>query len=215
MSKEAIPAWAAEATAAILQAVLKKDPFTFYHCCRVGQAARRLGEVMGMPEFDLAILEYSGLFHDVGKVGLPDSVLLKPGRLDNKEHTQMKDHAEMSVDILRPLTKHAFFRYLVPGVRYHHERFDGKGYPIGLMGEKIPVTARMIAVVDAVDAMMNTRPYREAMTWDYVQSELIKHSGSQFDPRLAQIYLEAANKGLFEQPASEREVIVPAILRAA
>jgi HD-GYP domain-containing protein (c-di-GMP phosphodiesterase class II) len=215
MSQETIPTWAADATAAVLQAVLKKDPFTFYHCCRVGQAARTLGEVMGLPVFDLAILEYSGLYHDVGKVGLPDTVLLKPGRLDEQEHAQMKNHAEMSVEILRPLTKHAFFRHLVPGVRYHHERFDGRGYPIGLSGEKIPIFARAIAIVDAVDAMMNTRPYRQAQTWDFVKKELIDNAGTQFDPRLVQIYLEAANKGIFEAPHTEKEFIVPQILRVA
>jgi HD-GYP domain-containing protein (c-di-GMP phosphodiesterase class II) len=215
MSNESIPSWAAEATAAILQTVLKKDPFTFYHCCRVGQAARTFGEVMGFPEMDLAILEYSGLFHDIGKVGLPDSVLLKPGRLDEGEHQQMKNHAEMSVEIIRPLTKHTFFRHLVPGVRYHHERFDGKGYPIGLIGEKIPIMARTIAIVDAVDAMMNTRPYRQGLNWDYVKKELVDYSGTQFDPRLVQIYLEAANKGIFTTPQTEKEFIVPQILRVA
>jgi HD-GYP domain-containing protein (c-di-GMP phosphodiesterase class II) len=215
MSSSEIPVWAADAAAAILQTVLKKDPFTFYHCCRVGQAARKLGLAMGLPEFDLALLEYAGLFHDVGKVGLPDSVLLKPGRLDENEHNMMKNHAEMSVQIIRPLTKHPFFRFLIPGVRYHHERFDGKGYPIGLSGEKIPITARAVAIVDAVDAMMNTRPYRNALDWDYVKKELIDYSGTQFDPKLVQVYLEAANSGHFDKDAAQEEVVVPLILRAA
>lgn len=215
MSGNEIPHWAPDVAAAILQTVLKKDPFTFFHCCRVGQAARKLGKVMQLPEFELAILEYSGLFHDIGKVGLSDGILLKPGRLDENEHQMMKNHAEMSVQILRPLTKHAFFRFLIPGVRYHHERFDGKGYPVGLSGEKIPLIARAVAVVDAVDAMMNTRPYRQALTWEYVQKELVDYSGTQFDPRLVQIYLEAANRGFFEEEHTQEEIVVPKILRAA
>ena len=170
---------------------------------------------MNLPEFELAILEYSGLFHDIGKIGLSDSILLKPGRLDENEHAIMKNHAEMSIQIIRPLTKHAFFRFLVPGIRYHHERFDGKGYPIGLMGEKIPLIARAVAVVDSVDAMMNTRPYRQALNWDYVQKELIDYSGTQFDPNLVRIYLDAAKNGFFEKEALKDDVVIQHILRAA
>jgi HD-GYP domain-containing protein (c-di-GMP phosphodiesterase class II) len=215
MPSNKIPTWAPDVAAAILQAVLKKDPFTFFHCCRVGQASRKIGRLLKLPEYELAILEYSGLFHDVGKVGLPDNVLLKPDRLDKREHDLMKNHAEMSVDIIRPLTKEPFFRFLLPGVRFHHERFDGKGYPIGLIGEKIPLIARAIAVVDSVDAMMNTRPYRQALTWDYVQKELVDYSGTQFDPELARIYLEAANKGFFHDDVAKDEVVIPHILKAA
>lgn len=218
MSKDQIPDWAADAAAAILQAVLKKDPFTFFHCCRVGQNARLLGKVMGMPEFELAILEYSGLFHDIGKVGLSDGILLKPGRLTEDEHNTMKSHAEMSVDMIRPLTKYAFFRFLVPGIRYHHERFDGKGYPVGIMGEKIPIVARTIAVVDAVDAMMHTRPYRQGLSLEYATKELIDYSGTQFDANIVQIYLKALNAGVFEPEKTkeaEGAIVVPSILRAA
>jgi HD-GYP domain-containing protein (c-di-GMP phosphodiesterase class II) len=216
MSSDQLPVWAPDAATAILQTVLKKDPFTFFHCCRVGQAARRMGRVLQLPEFELAIMEYSGLFHDIGKVGLPDNVLLKPGRLTEDEHNQMKNHAEMSVQIVRPLTKHAFFRFLIPGIRYHHERFDGKGYPVGLMGEKIPLIARVIAIVDAVDAMMNTRPYRQGLNWDYVKKELIDFSGTQFDANMVQMYLKAVNEGYFDNDKpSEGEIVVPQILKAA
>jgi HD-GYP domain-containing protein (c-di-GMP phosphodiesterase class II) len=194
---------------------LKKDPFTFYHCCRVGQAARKLGIALNLPEFELAVLEYSGLFHDIGKVGLPDSVLLKPGRLDEHEHGMMKNHAEMSVQIIRPLIKHPFFRFLVPGIRYHHERYDGKGYPMGMSGEKIPFIARALAVVDSVDAMTNTRPYRKALSWDYVKKELVDYSGTQFDPTMVQVYLKAVKEGLFDRDTAHEEIVVPIILRAA
>ncbi len=215
MSMNELPSWAADSAAAILQTVLKKDPYTFFHCCRVGQNARKLGRAMGVPEFELAIMEYSGLFHDIGKVGLPDSVLLKPGRLTEDENSMMKNHAEMSVEIIRPLTKHPFFRFLIPGVRYHHERWDGNGYPVGLKGEKIPVVARTIAIVDAVDAMMNTRPYRQAQSWDYVKKELLDYSGTQFDANLVQTYLKAVAAGSFDEDKAADEVVVPYILKAA
>lgn len=208
------PIWAPEVAEVLLQAVLKKDPFTFYHCCRVGRGARKLGEIMGLREYDLAVLEFSGLFHDIGKIGVPDSILLKPGRLDAEEVQVMKSHAEMSVDMIRPLTKHAFFRHVVPGVRYHHEQFGGAGYPIGMQGEKIPIFARIITVVDSVDAMTHTRPYRQALTIDYVRKELVDFSGTQFDPVVAQAYLASLDQ--MENPeASKEEIIIQKVLRAA
>lgn len=212
-----IPVWAPDVAASLLEAVLKKDPFTFYHCCRVGRAARWMGIELGMPEYDLALLEFSGLFHDIGKVGVPDEILLKPGRLTPEEMVIMKNHAEMSVQMIRPLTRDEFFRHLIPGVRFHHERFDGKGYPHGLKGETIPLFARILAIVDTVDAMLNTRPYRQGLTMEHVQKELIDFSGTQFDPKLVQIYL-AAQPRWFEAGTlaeSKTEVVVRDILKAA
>ena len=213
-----IPLWATDVAAALLQAVLKKDPFTFYHCCRVGRAARQMGLELQLPEYELALLEFSGLFHDIGKIGVPDSILLKPAKLEPAEVDIMKSHAEISVDIIRPLTKNNFFRHLVPGIRYHHERFDGKGYPIGLKSEKIPYYARIITVVDTVDAMLNTRPYRKALTKEHVLKELVDYSGTQFDPQLAQLYLQNHSKwetdGLILAP-QKGEVVVQDILRIA
>jgi HD-GYP domain-containing protein (c-di-GMP phosphodiesterase class II) len=214
LSKE-IPVWAPEVATSLLQSLLKKDPFTFFHCCRVGRAARKLGEAMGLREYELAVLEFSGLFHDIGKMGIPDGVLLKPDRLNEHEFAVMKDHAEMSVQIVRPLTKHEFFRHVVPGVRYHHERFDGKGYPIGVKGEQIPLFARIVMVVDAVDAMLNTRPYRQGLSWDYVKKELVDYQGTQFDPNIAQAFLASANQVVDEDSAAKDEIAVLQILKAA
>lgn len=209
------PEWAPEVSQVLLQAVLKKDPFTFYHSCRVGRAARKLGEIMGLPEYDLAVLEFSGLFHDVGKVGVPDNILLKPARLDNEEVKVMKSHPELSVEMIKPLSNHAFFRHVIPGVRYHHERFDGTGYPFGLAGEKIPLFARIVAVVDSVDAMMHTRPYRKALDLDHVKKELVDFSGTQFDPQVVQIYLENIEEMQNPDSITQEEVIVARILRVA
>jgi HD-GYP domain-containing protein (c-di-GMP phosphodiesterase class II) len=215
MADNNIPLWAPEVAASLLQGVLKKDPFTFFHCCRVGRAARKMGELLHLPPYDLAVLEFSGLFHDIGKVGVPESILLKPDRLTKDEFNIMKNHAEMSVQMLRPLTKFEFFRHMVPGVRYHHERFDGVGYPIGMKGEQIPLFARVVMVVDAVDAMLNTRPYRQALSWDYVKKELVEHQGSQFDPNLAKLYLQ--HTGLMEDQdqAAREEIVIASVLKAA
>lgn len=215
MSSNHYPNWAPEVSEVLLQAVLKKDPFTFFHCARVGRAARKLGSLMGLTEYDLAILEYSGLFHDIGKVGVPDSILLKPGRLDLEEVKVMKSHPELSVEMMRPLTKHAFFRHIVPGVRYHHERFDGVGYPFGLLGEKIPLFARIITVVDSVDAMLNTRPYRKALDLDHVKTELVDFSGTQFDPGVANFYLKNIDQMQDPESTGQEEVIIQKVLRAA
>lgn len=215
MSSGDIPVWAPDVAAALLQSVLKKDPFTFFHCCRVGRAARKMGEILGLTQYDLSVLEFSGLFHDIGKVGVPESILLKPDRLSGDEFSIMKNHAEMSVQMIRPLTKHDFFRHVVPGVRYHHERFDGAGYPIGLKGEQIPLFARIIMVVDAVDAMVNTRPYRQALSWDYVKKELVDYQGTQFDPKMAQTYLASLEQMENQDQGSKEEVVIPLVLKAA
>lgn len=214
-----IPLWAPEVAASLLQAVLKKDPFTFYHCCRVGRAARLMGIEMNLPEYELALLEFSGLFHDIGKIGVPDAILLKPGRLDPEEIVIMKDHAEMSVQMLRPLANNPFFRHIIPGVRFHHERFDGKGgYPVGLKAEQIPLFARVLSVVDTVDAMLNTRPYRTALTLDVVKKELVDFSGTQFDPQLVKMYLATQpkweNEGGLILP-QKGELVVEDILKIA
>lgn len=215
MSSEKVPYWVDDVAHSLLQTILKKDPFTFYHCCRVGRAARKMGLAMGLPDYDLAVLEFSGLFHDIGKIGIPDHVLLKPARLEPEEFKLMQDHAEMSVQIIRPLANEAFFRHLIPGIRYHHERYDGKGYPVGLKGEKIPIFARAIAIVDTVDAMMNTRPYREALTLDHAKQELVDYSGTQFDPKLVSVYLESLPHFGSPEDESVGEVVVNQLLKSA
>jgi HD-GYP domain-containing protein (c-di-GMP phosphodiesterase class II) len=117
--------------------------------------------------------------------------------------------------MIRPLTKHSFFRHVVPGVRFHHERYDGHGYPVGLKGEQIPLFARVVMVVDAVDAMINTRPYRQALSWDYVKKELVDYQGTQFDPKLAQIYLSSIDLMEDQETGSKEEIVVPLVLKAA
>lgn len=200
---------------AILQTVKFKDPYTFHHCCRVGRAARRLGKAMSLKPHELAVLEYSGLFHDIGKVGIPDNILLKPDRLTQDEIEVMKSHPLKSAEIIEPLAQIPFFRFLLPGIRSHHEKIDGSGYPFGLQGEDIPLTARVIAIVDSVDAMTNVRPYRKAMSMDFVKKELIDFSNIQFDAAMVRIYLQSLKyQAELDQPEKD-EMVIPKILKVA
>ena len=220
MSWDDIPSWANDVADSILQTVKKKDPFTFYHCCRVGRASRRLAKAMGLSSHEQNILEFSGLLHDVGKVGIADEILLKPGRLTEEEMKTMKNHAELSCEIIKPLLHIPFFRFLLPGIRYHHEQFDGSGYPNQLAGERIPLAARVIAVVDTVDAMTHTRPYRKAMSMERALQELRDFSGRQFDGQIVNVYLTAQQywKDITEVESGEKvisTIVSSAILRKA
>ncbi len=217
MAWDDIPDWSEEVANSILTSVYNKDPFTYSHCCRVGAMSRHLAQAMGLNEFEQAVLEYSGLFHDVGKVAIPDSVLLKPGKLTGAEIEIMKSHPEKSAEIVQPLTHSPFFRFMIPGIRYHHERIDGGGYPFNMSGERIPLPARIICVVDTYDAMIHARPYRKPIAEEKVLKELKEFSGHQFDANLVNVFLEALpywkKKSKTEM---ERElVIVPQLLKKA
>ena len=209
-----IPDWAQDIAKGILQTVKLKDPHTFYHCCRVGRGARRLGQAMGLNDFEQAILEYSGLFHDVGNVAVPDNILLKPAKLDPEEVEIMKTHPLKSAEVVEPFSHHAFFRFLMPGIKFHHEKIDGSGYPYGLEGDNIPLLARVIAIVDTVDAMTNKRPYRKALTMDVVLQELRDFSGVQFDTQLVNIYLDAHKFWKPSETAEKDEVVVQQVIAA-
>jgi HD-GYP domain-containing protein (c-di-GMP phosphodiesterase class II) len=138
--------------------------------------------------------------------------LLKPGRLTDEEMVVMKNHAEMSCEIIEPFLKLPFFRFLLPGIRYHHEQFDGSGYPNHFSGERIPLSARIIAIVDTVDAMTNTRPYRTALSLERAHKELRDFSGRQFDANLVKIYLDAQRFWKPVDVAEKEEKIVSQIL---
>jgi HD-GYP domain-containing protein (c-di-GMP phosphodiesterase class II) len=185
-----IPDWALSTAQDLLDQVKAKDPFTFHHCCRVGRGSRQLAKAIGLNEFEQAILEYSGLFHDIGKALIPTEILVKPGRLDKAEIEIMKTHPQLSADMIKHLEHVAFFRFMLPGIKYHHEKIEGTGYPFALRGDAIPLFARVIAVVDSFDAMTNTRPYRNALSEDKAIQELKDFSGRQFDYHLVKAFLE-------------------------
>jgi putative nucleotidyltransferase with HDIG domain len=186
-----IPTWSIYVAKTIMEAVRVKDVETYAHCIRVSQGSRILAKAAGLNEFDQKVAEFAGLFHDVGKIGIPENIILKPGKLTDGEYEIMKSHPDKSVQILEPLVHLDFFAALIPGVKHHHERFDGRGYPDGVMGEDIPLTARLVLIADTFDAMTADRAYRKGLSADVAYQELQDHAGRQFDPRLVKIFLEA------------------------
>ncbi len=216
MAWDDIPDYSLEVAQQLLDLVKEKDPFTFYHCCRVGRGSRQLAKAIGLNEFEQAILEFSGLFHDIGKAQIPLEILTKPGRLDKNEIEIMKSHAELSVDMIKHLEHVPFFRFMLPGIRYHHEKLDGTGYPNSMRNEQIPLFARLIAVVDSYDAMSNVRPYRNPLPEEKVIQELKDFSGTQFDGNIVKSFLEFLPHLRKEEKEAEREEIVIAqIIKAA
>ena len=138
-----------------------KDPYTHGHCERLSDYSTRLGEHLGLSEDQLIALRRAGIVHDVGKIAVPDAILLKPGSLTADEWRQIREHPVVGERICAPLKS---FRFVLPIIRHHHEKFDGSGYPDGLRGEEIPVTARVLQVVDVYDALTTDRPYKKAFS---------------------------------------------------
>lgn len=163
-----------------------KDIYTRGHSDRVAYYAVRLAREMGRDEDFCERLRVAGLFHDIGKIGVPDEILFKDGRLTDEEYAKIKEHSANGARILSSLSR---FQPIVPIVRAHHERMDGKGYPDGLRGEQIPLEARMIAVADSYDAMTSNRRYRSSLGQDRAVGELIAGKGSQFDATLVEVFL--------------------------
>lgn len=216
MAWDDIPDWSEEVARDLLNLVKEKDPFTFFHCCRVGRFSRKLGKAIGLNEFEQALLEYSGLFHDIGKVHIPTEILVKPGRLDKNEIEIMKEHPERSAQMIQHLAHVPFFRFLLPGIRYHHEKMEGGGYPSSLVGEAIPLFARVISVVDSFDAMTNARPYRNPLPEEKAVSELKTFSDRQFDGRLVREFLKVLPTIKKQNEREEHDdIIVTRIIKAA
>lgn len=171
---------------ALTASIDAKDPYTFGHSRRVALLTRDLAAATGLPEEDVAIAHKAGLVHDVGKIGVPEAVLTKPGRLTEEEFAWIRRHPEIGHRILRDIPH---FRPVLPGVLHHHERWDGRGYPSGLAGEQIPRIARLIALADSFDAMSSNRTYRSRLSRAEVLAEVQKCAGSQFDPDLVPAFL--------------------------
>jgi putative two-component system response regulator len=178
--------WVLRSAHALAAAVEAKDPYTAGHAIRVTAYAMTIAEIMG--GIDLLRFRLAGDLHDVGKIGVPDSVLNKPDRLTVAEYDLVKKHPEIGARILEPLIEDP----LVLGVvRSHHERWDGHGYPDGLAGSEIPLPARVLAVADTLDAMSSDRAYRKGVRWEEVVAEIRRCSGAQFDPRVLEAFEEA------------------------
>ena len=164
-----------------------KDPYTRGHSDRVSRYSVLLGKYLGLSDTELKTLEIGGLFHDIGKIGIPDSILLKEAKLTDEEYSEIKNHPAIGAHILFNAT---IFENIIPIVKHHHERYDGKGYPGKLAGNDIPYFARIAAVADTFDAMTSRRTYRDSLPLDVVRAEIEKCSGSQFDPEIAKVFLD-------------------------
>lgn len=164
-----------------------KDKGSSGHAKRVAYYSTAVGEVLGLPRNELAKLKLAALLHDIGKMGVSDSILLKKGNLSEEETAAMRKHVEYGPEIIKNVKK---LREVIPDVRGHHERYDGFGYPDALKGEEIPLIARIICVTDYFDAMSTDRSYRKAYSVEYVLSELRKGSGRLFDPKIVDAFLK-------------------------
>ena len=179
-----------------------KDGYTGGHSQRVGQYAERLAREMAadydFTEEDIRRIRYIGLVHDIGKIGVPDNVLNKAGKLTDEEFDAMKQHTVIGYEIMKSMGNS--IEGLLGGIRHHHERFDGSGYPDHLADAEIPLEARIIAIADSYDAMTTNRVYRRRLTDDQVKEELIKGAGTQFDPALVEIFIGLLDEKIFEPP---------------
>ncbi len=211
-----IPDWAHTVAKTLLQALRERDPYTYGHCRRVGRNARLLAGAAGLNEYEQKTVEFASIFHDLGKIGIPDSVLLKPGRLTPEEEAIMRGHPIKSAEILQPLSSIPFFKDVIPGVRHHHERMDGMGYPDGVFGQEIPLVARVILIADTFDAMTTTRPYRKGLSFEIAYKELQTFSGRQFDEQLVKIFLKAhPTWGKLEEEITEEHIAAVSGVRKA
>jgi putative nucleotidyltransferase with HDIG domain len=188
--------------ATLMETVEAKDIYTRGHTDRVTELAGALARAVGIKGEQLEEIKRAAALHDIGKIALPDRIILKPGPLTIDERAMLQEHSERAEKILQHLKFLDSVRIIV---RAHHEKYDGSGYPDGLRGEEAPLGARILAIVDAFDAMTSVRPYRQAMsTWDALE-EIENNSGKQFDPKLSAVFLDIVRKGECPLPGSTAE----------
>ncbi len=168
----------------------EKDEYTANHCTRVGDLAEALGRTIGIPDQELQLLREAGIAHDVGKIGIPDGVLLKHGRLDTYEWEIIKTHPVRGERILRAQNfgDKAALSAIIKAVRHHHEHMDGSGYPDGLVGEEIPLWSRILLIADSYDAMTSVRAYRRALSHEEAMEIMAHEVGSRSDPLIFQVF---------------------------
>jgi len=178
-----------------------RDRYTAAHSDQVASLACALGAGLGLSHRTLETLRTAGLLHDVGKIGVPDRILRKPGHLTLEEATIMRRHVELSEALVRVTSRD---HDLIDAVAYHHERWDGRGYPRRIGGEAVPLVGRIMIVADAVSAVATDRPYRKGLSWDAISSELERGAGTQFDPALVPLALRVL------QPLIDQVLAAPA-----
>jgi putative nucleotidyltransferase with HDIG domain len=183
-----------ETIMAFSEALEARDQYTAGHSRRVMEYSKGIGQRMKLDKTDIEDLKRSALLHDIGKIGIPDIVLNKKTKLTDEEYTTIKSHPATGAAILKYIRA---FKDLVPAVYHHHERFDGEGYPEGVKGTAIPLHARIIAIADTFDAMTSSRSYRNALSFRSALSELERNKGVQFDPDIADIFIEILQESPF------------------
>jgi HD-GYP domain-containing protein (c-di-GMP phosphodiesterase class II) len=190
-------------------AIDAKDPYTRGHSERVASYSMALSRHLGLKQDEVFRIHIAAILHDVGKLGIKDGILNKPGGLSDEEFEIMRQHPSIGAQIMSPIR---MLKDIIPGIRNHHETWDGNGYPDRLKGDQIPMVARIIGVADTFDAMTTTRPYQQAMTLDYVLAKMKSMSGSRFDPLVIDAFLAAVEAGDVSppnrdsQPAAQSEV---------
>lgn len=183
-----------ETIATISSMIEAKDSYTKGHSVRVAEYSAMIAEGAGWREQAIQNLRYIALLHDIGKVGIPDNVLNKPGKLTEEEFAIIKSHTIIGAGILKEIKS---IPEIEAGAKYHHERYNGTGYPCGLAGEEIPTVARIIGIADAFDAMNSKRIYRDSLSPEVIRRELVNGKGTQFDPYFLDIFLGLFDKGKF------------------
>ena len=188
----------------IAYALDAKDQYTHGHSLRVTLYSLALAKALKLSDELLEEIETTGLLHDIGKIAIPEKILLKPGKLTQEEYEIIKTHPELGERLIQGIEK---LKLISNWLKSHHERYDGKGYPDGLVGEEIPVSSRIIAIADTYDAMTSTRSYRAALSHQEAIDEIRKCSGSQFDPKLAELFIEISAE--IEMIKQNPEVLYP------
>jgi HD-GYP domain-containing protein (c-di-GMP phosphodiesterase class II) len=178
----------------LAEAIEAKDAYTKGHCGRVAGYSLVLAEAAGYCAVDLETLEFGAFLHDIGKIGVRDHVLLKPGPLDEDEWEHMREHPVIGYDIVKQIS---ILHPIMPAVRNHHERWDGQGYPDKLAGESIPLPARIVAIADAFDALSTDRPYKRALQLDESEVILRRNAGKMFDPELVELFCKGHMGALY------------------
>ena len=181
---------------ALLAAVDAKDTYTRAHSIQVAAYADALAVRLGLREKERSVLRIASLLHDIGKIGVPDRILNKPGKLTEEEFCVMRCHPRIAVNILQAVRG---FRRQCEIILHHHERYNGQGYPARLCGEEIPLGARILSAADAVDTMLARRTYKCPMTTSQVQTELARQAGVQFDPKIVALAIHWIDDGGIEQ----------------
>ena len=184
-----------ESIEAIARTIDVKDAYTNGHSRRVGYYSREIAKAMGLSEKEVENIFYTALLHDIGKIGIPIKIINKPSRLDDEEFTIMKTHTTKGGKILKDIST---IPGIVEGAMYHHEKYNGTGYPTGLKGEDIPLNARIICCADCFDAMATRRSYKDPCSKEYIINEFERCKGTQFDPEIADVIIKLIKEDKFK-----------------